>query len=66
MMVPLMPGQAEIEDDQDDDEIVDHNDVNIIDDGADFGEDEMDDNYGDDSSRNLNRQTENMADFEKL
>ena len=54
-MVPLMPGQAEIEDDQDDDEIVDHNDVNIIDDGADFGEDEMDDNYGDDSSRNLNR-----------
>ena len=49
MMVPLMPDQAEIEED----EIIDHNDVNIIDDGADF--DDMDQDNECESSRNLNR-----------
>ena len=50
--------------------IVDHNDVNIIDANDDFGEQEVDDmdDLGllqDESDRNLNRQTDNMADFEK-
>jgi len=49
MMVPLMPDQAEIEED----EIIDHNDVNIIDDGADF--DDMDQDDEGESSRNLIR-----------
>jgi hypothetical protein len=44
MMVPLMPDQAEIEED----EIIDHNDV---DDGADF--DDLDQDDEGESSRNL-------------
>lgn len=61
MLVPLMPGQGEMEDD--DQGMVDHNDVDLIDDEADFGE-EMEDEESE-PSRNLNRQTENMADFNK-
>lgn len=56
-----MPGQEEMEDE--DQGMVDPNDVELIDDGEDFGE-EMDDDESQ-PSRNLNRQTENMADFNK-
>ena len=51
MLVPLMPGQGEMEDD--DQGMVDHNDVDLIDDEADFGE-EMEDEDSE-PSRNLNR-----------
>lgn len=51
--------QEYVEDD--DDQIIDHNDVNIIDNGADYNEDgnQMDSN--DDEERLLNRQTDNMG-----
>lgn len=52
MLVPLMPGQDEMEDD--DEGMVDHNDVDLIDDEADFGE-EMEDEESELESRNLNR-----------
>lgn len=56
-------------DDYDDDgEMLDHNDVNIIDDGADFDDaDQMDDSDPDGAGRPLNRQTDNMgaADYDQ-
>ena len=56
-------------DDYDDDgEMLDHNDVNIIDDGADFDDaDQMDDSDQDGAGRPLNRQTDNMgaADYDQ-
>jgi hypothetical protein len=48
----------------DEDDMIDHNDVDLIDEDDNFG-DEMDDDQSGES-RNLNRQTENMADFNKL
>lgn len=51
MLVPLMPGQGEMEDD--DQGMVDLNDVELIDGNGDFGED-MDDGESE-PSRNLNR-----------
>lgn len=49
--------------------MLDHNDVNIIDDGADFDDDadQMDDSDQDGEGRPLNRQTDNMgaADYDQ-
>ena len=49
--------------------MLDHNDVNIIDDGADFDDDadQMDDSGQDGEGRPLNRQTDNMgaADYDQ-
>ena len=58
--------EGEAEDEDENEGIIDHNDVNIIDDGE-FNqmiqdEDEYDEEM---EQRNLNRQTDNMADFNK-
>ena len=53
----------------DDGEMLDHNDVNIIDDGAEFDDDvdQMGDSDPDGEGRPLNRQTDNMgaADYDQ-
>lgn len=48
-------------DEGDDDQIIDHNDVNIIDNGADYNEDDNQMDSNDGEERLLNRQTDNMG-----
>ena len=53
-------GEEEYEE-GDNDQIIDHNDVNIIDNGADYNEDDNQMDSNDGEERLLNRQTDNMG-----